>query len=199
MLQSGMLAGNVTMQQRSVPFSYVISCGNQAMLGAEDFIDVLVDDPAVTAIGLYIERLARPRPVRECGDARAGGGHPHRCSQERALGDRQPSHGHAHRVLVGDRPALSSVVRPPGCGPGRFSRDAAGDAQDVDGRRRADGPTLCGVYLLGWRCGAARRPWRAIGVSFPQPSASTAEALGKPAPRDRDGLQPARLHHASVG
>ena len=56
-LQSGMLAGNVTMQQRSVPFSYVISCGNQAMLGAEDFIDVLADDPAVTAIGLYIEGL----------------------------------------------------------------------------------------------------------------------------------------------
>lgn len=55
--QSGMLCSNLTMQQRSIPFSYVISAGNQAVLAVEDYLEVLIDDPAVTAIGLYIEAL----------------------------------------------------------------------------------------------------------------------------------------------
>ncbi len=55
--QSGMLASDITMNQRSVPLAYVISAGNQAMLGIEDYLDVLIDDPAVVAIGLHVEGL----------------------------------------------------------------------------------------------------------------------------------------------
>ncbi len=55
--QSGMLGSNLTMNQRSAPLAYVISAGNQAVLGIEDYLDVLVDDPAVAAIGLHIEGL----------------------------------------------------------------------------------------------------------------------------------------------
>jgi acetate---CoA ligase (ADP-forming) len=56
--QSGNIALNLTMNQRSVPFSYVISAGNQAGLTIADYVDVLVEDPRVTAIGLYIEGLS---------------------------------------------------------------------------------------------------------------------------------------------
>ncbi len=56
--QSGNMALNVTFNERSVPFSYVISSGNQAVLGIEDYLDALVEDPAVSAIALYIEGLA---------------------------------------------------------------------------------------------------------------------------------------------
>ena len=55
--QSGMLGSDLTMNRRSVPLAYVVSAGNQAMLGVEDFIDVFVGDPAVTAIGLHVEGL----------------------------------------------------------------------------------------------------------------------------------------------
>jgi acyl-CoA synthetase (NDP forming) len=55
--QSGNLALNVTMSQRSVPLAYVVSCGNQAQLDIADFMDVLIDDPRVTALGLYIEAI----------------------------------------------------------------------------------------------------------------------------------------------
>ncbi|MFT5112277.1 MAG: acyl-CoA synthetase (NDP forming) [Parasphingorhabdus sp.] len=54
-MQSGMLPANLTMNDRSVPISFVVSAGNQAALAIEDYIDILVDDPRVTAIGLYIE------------------------------------------------------------------------------------------------------------------------------------------------
>lgn len=55
--QSGLLCTNLTMSRRSVPFAHLISIGNQAVLSIEDFIDVLVDDPAVSAIGFYAEGL----------------------------------------------------------------------------------------------------------------------------------------------
>ena len=55
--QSGMLGSDITMNRRSVPLAYVVSAGNQAMLGVEDYLDVLVGDPAVTAIGLHVEGL----------------------------------------------------------------------------------------------------------------------------------------------
>ncbi|WP_119462454.1 acetate--CoA ligase family protein [Rhodospirillaceae bacterium SYSU D60014] len=56
--QSGNIALNATMNQRSVPFAYVISAGNQAVLQISDYVEVLADDPSVTAIGLYIEGLS---------------------------------------------------------------------------------------------------------------------------------------------
>ena len=55
--QSGMLGNTLTMNRRSVPLAYVISSGNQAMLGVEDFLDVLIEDPKVSAVALYIEGL----------------------------------------------------------------------------------------------------------------------------------------------
>ncbi len=55
--QSGNLAINVTVNDRSIDFAYAIGVGNQAVLGVEDFIDVLADDPGVSAIGLYLEGL----------------------------------------------------------------------------------------------------------------------------------------------
>ena len=55
--QSGMFASDITMSQRSLPLAYMVSAGNQAVLGQEDFLDVFADDPAVRAIGLHIEGL----------------------------------------------------------------------------------------------------------------------------------------------
>jgi len=56
--QSGNIALNATMNERSVPFAYVISAGNQAVLQISDYVEVLAEDPSVTAIGLYIEGLS---------------------------------------------------------------------------------------------------------------------------------------------
>ncbi len=55
--QSGMLSSDITMSQRSLPFTYMVSAGNQASLGLEDFLDFLVDKPEVRAIALHIEGL----------------------------------------------------------------------------------------------------------------------------------------------
>ncbi len=55
--QSGNLALNLTQNGRSVPLSYVITAGNQAVLKLADYIEVLAEDRHVSAIALYIEWL----------------------------------------------------------------------------------------------------------------------------------------------
>ena len=55
--QSGNVAINLMYNQRAIPFSYVISCGNEAVIDSADIIQVLLDDDRVTAIGLYIETV----------------------------------------------------------------------------------------------------------------------------------------------
>lgn len=55
--QSGNIALNMTSEDRSVPLAYVISVGNQAVCGIDDYVSVLLDDPRVSAIGLVIEAL----------------------------------------------------------------------------------------------------------------------------------------------
>ncbi len=52
-----MFSSDITMAQRSLPMAYMVSAGNQAVLGQEDFLDAFADDPAVRAIGLHIEGL----------------------------------------------------------------------------------------------------------------------------------------------
>lgn len=56
--QSGNIALNLTYNDRSVPFAYVITSGNQVVLNVADFVDALAEDPKVTAIGLYIEAVS---------------------------------------------------------------------------------------------------------------------------------------------
>jgi len=55
--QSGMFSSDITMSARSLPLAYMVSAGNQAVLGLEDFLDAFADDDAVRAIGLHIEGL----------------------------------------------------------------------------------------------------------------------------------------------
>jgi acyl-CoA synthetase (NDP forming) len=45
------------MTQRSVPFAYMVSAGNQTQIHLEDFIDALCDYDEVRAFGLHIEGL----------------------------------------------------------------------------------------------------------------------------------------------
>jgi acyl-CoA synthetase (NDP forming) len=55
--QSGYIAYSVTNVEQALPLGYAISMGNQAVLNVADYIDALLDDPRVRAIGLYLEGI----------------------------------------------------------------------------------------------------------------------------------------------
>lgn len=72
--QSGTIALNLLFNQRSLPIGYLITTGNQTRLAIEDLIDRLVEDPRVSAFGLYIEGIKDGAGFARAADkARAAG------------------------------------------------------------------------------------------------------------------------------
>jgi acyl-CoA synthetase (NDP forming) len=72
--QSGTIALNLLFNQRSLPIGYLITTGNQTRLAVEDVIDILADDPRVSAFGLYIEGIQDAAGFTRAADkARAAG------------------------------------------------------------------------------------------------------------------------------
>ena len=55
--QSGMLSSDLTMSQRSVPFAFMASIGNQSVVTLADCIDILGEFDGVRAIGLHVEEI----------------------------------------------------------------------------------------------------------------------------------------------
>jgi acyl-CoA synthetase (NDP forming) len=55
--QSGNFGINLSMQQRGVDLGLVITIGNKSCLGMHDYIEFLIRDPRVSAIGLHIEGI----------------------------------------------------------------------------------------------------------------------------------------------
>ena len=55
--QSGMLSSDLTMSQRSVPFAFMASIGNQAVVTLADCIDIFAELGGVRAIGLHVEEI----------------------------------------------------------------------------------------------------------------------------------------------
>lgn len=55
--QSSNVAINLTMQTRGLPVAYVVTVGNQAQTGLSEVGQALLENPKVTALGMYIEGL----------------------------------------------------------------------------------------------------------------------------------------------
>ncbi len=53
--QSSNIAINFTMQQRGMPLAYVMTVGNQAVVGISEMAQNLLDDPRVGVLGIYLE------------------------------------------------------------------------------------------------------------------------------------------------
>ncbi len=74
--QSGAMSGNIryALQGRGTPVSHSISTGNEAVIAAEDCIELLIDDTSVRLFAVFVEQIRRPQNfLRLCERARAAG------------------------------------------------------------------------------------------------------------------------------
>jgi len=72
--QSGTIALTLMFNDRSLPIGYLFSVGNQCRLAVEDLIEILCEDPRVTAFGLYLEGIKdAARFAHAAGLARSAG------------------------------------------------------------------------------------------------------------------------------
>jgi acyl-CoA synthetase (NDP forming) len=61
--QSGAMQGNIryALQGRGVPVAHSISTGNEAVLSAEDYLELLVEDPSISVFALFVEQIRHPQ------------------------------------------------------------------------------------------------------------------------------------------
>jgi len=52
------------MRQRGLGLSYVVSCGNQAGVTVEDYVEFLVDDDETAVVGVFVEGFKQPAKLR---------------------------------------------------------------------------------------------------------------------------------------
>lgn len=74
--QSGNVAVNLTFQQRGLRLGAMVTVGNQASLGSDDAVDALLDDPRITAIGLFLEAVRDAQRFAEVAERAAERGVP---------------------------------------------------------------------------------------------------------------------------
>ncbi|CAA9329932.1 MAG: Acyl-CoA synthetase clustered with carnitinyl-CoA dehydratase [uncultured Nocardioidaceae bacterium] len=58
--QSGNIGQNLTMQQRGLPVAQLVTLGNSANTGVPDVLEAMLQDPRITAVGLYLESIPDP-------------------------------------------------------------------------------------------------------------------------------------------
>jgi acyl-CoA synthetase (NDP forming) len=58
--QSGGLCVSLLTDVSRFGFSHIVSCGNEAVLTATDFLEHLIDDPATRVIGGFVESVRSP-------------------------------------------------------------------------------------------------------------------------------------------
>ena len=66
--QSGTIALTLMFNHRSLPIGYLFTVGNQTCLAVEDLIEMLCEDPRVTAFGLYLEGVKDPEKLARAAD-----------------------------------------------------------------------------------------------------------------------------------
>src|ERR1700733_120080 len=74
--QSGTIALTLMFNQRSLPIGCLFTVGNQTCLAVEDLIEILCDDPRVTAFGLYLEGIKDPEAFARAAERAREAGKP---------------------------------------------------------------------------------------------------------------------------
>jgi acetyl-CoA synthetase len=74
--QSGTIALTLMFNGRSLPIGCLFSVGNQTRLAVEDLIEILSDDPRVTAFGLYLEGVKDAGALAKAADKARSKGKP---------------------------------------------------------------------------------------------------------------------------
>jgi acyl-CoA synthetase (NDP forming) len=167
------------MRQRRVGVGYIVSCGNQAGVTVEDYVEFLVDDPDTTVIGVYVEGFKQPDKLRAvAARARELGKPIVALKVGRSENARQAALAHTGS-LAGTPEIIDALLRESGIVPVTSLNGMLDTLALLPATRevRRTGWRTAVLSGLGGECGRAADAAEGEGVELPPLSAKSIDAL----------------------
>jgi acyl-CoA synthetase (NDP forming) len=167
------------MRQRAVGLSYIVSCGNQAGLTVEDYLEFLVTDEDTAVIGVFVEGFRQPEKLRQVAAlARERRKAIVALKVGRSENARQAMLAHTGS-LAGTPEIIDAVLKQSGIVQVSSLNEMIDTVALMDAAKdlRRDGWRVAVLSGLGGECGRVADVADRAGVDLPPLSAASVEAL----------------------
>ncbi len=176
--QSSNIVINMTMQRRALPVAYVACLGNAAVVGLAELAAALLDDPRVTAIGMYVEGIDDAAGFAALAEAARGLGKGIVCIKSGKTELSRTAAASHTASLAGGGAASSAFLRQIGVA------EVATPSELVETLKIFHvhgmlGARLCSLSCSGGEAGLVADMAAPFGIDFPPPDTATHARLGE--------------------
>ena len=175
--QSSNIVINLGMQQRALPVAYVACLGNAAVVGLADLAGAVLDDPRVTALGMYVEGIDDAAAFAELAQrARAMGKGIVVIKSGKTELSRTAAASHT-ASLAGAGAASSAFLRQVGVAEVNTPSELIETLKILHVHGLGLGPRLCSLSCSGGEAGLVADLAAPHGIDFPPVPPATRERL----------------------
>lgn len=176
--QSSNIVINLGMQKRGLPVAYVACLGNAAVVGLADLAGALLDDPRVTALGLYIEGIDDAAAFAALAErARAAGKGIVAIKSGKTELSRVAAASHT-ASLAGGGAASSAFLRQIGVAEVNTPSELIETLKILHCHGRL-GTAICSLSCSGGEAGLVADLAAPFGIDFPPPTSETRSRLSE--------------------
>ena len=177
--QSSNIVINMTMQTRGLPVAYVACLGNAAVVGLAELAAALLDDPRVTAIGMYIEGIDDAAGFAALAQAARAAGKGVVVIKAGKTELSQVAAASHTASLAGGGAASSAFLRQVGVAEVNTPSELLEVLKIFHVHGPQIGPRLCSVSCSGGEAGVVADLAGPLGIAFDAPSAAQRARLGE--------------------
>ena len=177
--QSSNIVINLGMQKRALPVAYVACLGNAAVVGLADLAGALLDDPRVSALGMYIEGIDDARALAALAEkARAAGKGVVCIKSGKTELSRTAAASHT-ASLAGGGAASSAFLRQIGVAEVNTPSELIETLKIFHAHGPQIGKRLCSLSCSGGEAGLVADLAAPFGIAFPPVPEATRARLGE--------------------
>ena len=177
--QSSNIIINMTMQKRALPVAYVACLGNAAVVGLAELAGALLDDPRVTAIGMYIEGIDDAAGFAALAQAARAAGKGIVCIKSGKTELSQTAAASHTASLAGGSAASSAFLRQIGVAEVNTPSELIETLKILHVHGPGLGQRLCAACCSGGEAGLVADLAAPFDVAFPAPSDAQRARLGE--------------------